>query len=314
MITLPHNPSESFPQALYISGSSVEVCTEPWEMIESDPRGLVLMWEPVMPGAQYIAGVDASEGITGWSRATRIDGDDKTDNGVVEIFRVDGDFDLLFKTVNGVKIPDIDPKTKRQRRQYKDVQVAEFAAPCDAVEIARVANVLGRIYSGGEDDACQLIWEAWPGAGLLTTQELIRLGYPNLWMWEYIDREAQETNSPGWRSTSTSQRLLWYRARRHLMKRSTVIRSKWLLEEYSNAEIDLTKMRARAAYGYHDDRMMAANLCFWAGHRWSYMQPVEDQVTTTPEPIDFQRFAPVLGDDNSSYKDWRNSMVLELEE
>ena len=312
MITVP---STDFPQSLYVSGSSVLPYTaETLAEIESDPRGLLLMFEPPMKDATYIMGLDPTEGITGWTRATRIDGDTKTDNGVIEILRVDGDFELLFKDSNGVRIRDIDPATKRQKRLYKDVQVAEFAAPCDAVEIARIADVLGRIYAGTDGDQCPLIWEAWPGPGLLTTQELLRLGYGNLWMWEYISSVAEETNAMGWRSTPTSQRVLWYRSRRHLMNRQLVIRSKWLLEEYSNAEIDSGKMRARAAYGYHDDRMQACNMALWAGHRWTYdPERTDEPVKTTADPIDYQRMAPGL-DDFESFSSWKARQIADLED
>jgi hypothetical protein len=108
--------------------------------------------------------------------------------------------------------------------------------------------------------------------------------------------------------------MLWYRARRHLMKRHVTIKSKWLLEEYANAEIDMSKMRARAAYGYHDDRFQAANMCFWAGHRWTYeSESTNEEVTTSAEAKDYQRIAFGL-DNYQSYKDWVADRVAELEE
>src|SRR5579863_2421573 len=184
----------SYPQVLHVAGSSIEPHTsESWEFIErsDDPRGLLLMWDPPSKEKKYIMGLDPTAGITGWTRGTRADGDHKVDNAAIEIFEVEGIREPVYKIVNGERVPDIDPMTKRQRLLYRDVQVAEFAAPCDAVEIARVANILGRIYAGDADDQCELIWEAWPGPGLLTTQELLRLGYGNTWMWEYIDSVAE---------------------------------------------------------------------------------------------------------------------------
>jgi hypothetical protein len=300
-----------FPRALHVGDSSIEDYTaEPWEEIDRDPRGLLLMWEPPRKNCKYIMGLDSAEGITGWTRGTRADGDHKTDNGVIEVFRPDGVAEPLFIQEGGKKIPDIDPITKRQRMLYRDVQVAEFAAPCDAVEIARVANVIGRIYAGDEEDQCELIWESWPGCGILVTQELLRLNYGNLWHWEYIDSVAEETNRLGWRSTRESQKILWYRSRRHLMNRKAIIRSKYLLDEYSNAEIDLDKMRARAAYGYHDDRFQAANMCFWAGHKWTYeVDSSHIEVRDSPL-VDYQRSALTL-DDYESFGDWRARVVAE---
>lgn len=307
------HPNYKFPTTLFVSGNSVdEYTSESLDDIARDPRGLLLMWAPPDPKKHYIMGLDSSEGITGWSRATRRDGDHKVDNGAIEVFEVDGEAVPLWRTNDsGVRVPDIDPITKRRRFTYRDVQVAEYAAPCDAVEIARVANVIGRIYAGDADDQCELIWESWPGCGILCTQELLRLGYGNLWMWEYIDSVAEETNRMGWRSTRESQKLLWYRARRHLMNKQARLQSQFLVAEYSNAEIDIEKMRARAAYGYHDDRFMAANLAFWAGHKWTYDVERSDEPVTEVQDIDFQHYAPTLDDDRQTFSDWRSNATAD---
>lgn len=303
-----------FPDALYVSGYSMEPCTSDEWIASDDPRGLLLMWAPPKASATYIMGLDPSEGITGWSRATHGDGFKKTDNGVIEIFEIDGDFDLVFKEVGGVRIPDIDPQTRRQKRIYKDVQVAEYAAPCDAVEIARVADMLGSIYKGNEEDKCKLIWEAWPGPGLLTTQELIRLGYPNVWYWQHIDTVVEDTKAMGWHSSSRSQQILWTRTRRHLLSGKVDIKSKWLGKEYAKARYDAERNRARAAYGWHDDRMQAANMCFWAGHDWSVeVEPSSDVVRTANQPDDYQRIAFGL-DDYQSYRDWISDRVAEFDD
>ena len=295
-----------FPQTLYVAGDSlIPYVEESWESITRDPRGLLLMFEPPRKGARYIMGMDPTQGITGWSRSLRVDGDHKVDNCAIEIFAVDEIKEDLF-TIDekGDRVPDIDPITRRQKVHYRDLQVAEWAGPVDAVEAARIANLLGRIYAGDAEDQCELIFEAWPGPGLLTTQELLRLNYSNLWHWEYIDSVAEETQRIGWRSTRESQKLLWYRARRHLMNKNVRIQSRFLLDEYANAEIDLDKMRARAAYGFHDDRFMAANLCFWAGHAWTY-DPERSEIPVLTSPVlDYQSFAPTLGEE-SSFKSWR---------
>lgn len=310
-------PSDTeFPHALYVGGSSVKRYTaEDWEEIARDPRGLLLMWEPPRQHARYVMAHDPTVGVTGWTRATRTSGDHKTDNGAIEIFRLDGRAEPQFRLVDGQKVPDIDPTTQQQRILYRDVQVAEYFAPCDAVESARICNILGRIYHGLEDDMCEFIWEAYPGPGLLTTQEMIRLGYGNLWHWQHIDREAQDTNQLGWHSGRESQRTLWYRSRRHLLNRQVLIRSQFLVAEYSNAEIDLEKMRARAASGYHDDLFQAANMAFWAGHKWTYdIERVEQKVTTVAV-MDYQRYAPTLDDGGyQSYNEWREAATADWED
>lgn len=303
--------THDFPEAWTVGESNVSICRESAEEIENDPRGLFLVWEPPRKDAHYIMGLDPTQGITGWTRASRTEGDHKTDNGAIEIFRVDGEAEPVLEVdeKTGLLVPAIDPQTRRYKMHYRDVQVAEFAAPCDAVEIAQIANVLGRIYAGDEDDQCQLIWEAWPGPGLLTTQELIRLGYGNMWMWEYIDSAVEETNRMGWRSTRESQKLLWYRTRRHLLSKNVRIRSKWLLEEYANAEIDMDKMRARASYGYHDDRFQACNMALWAAHKWTYdVERTEMPVSSSNVSSDYQRMAPGL-DDYVSFQEWKETFT-----
>lgn len=296
----------NFQAAYHVGSDSLEeYSAESTEEILADPRGLLLCWEPPDPHATYIMGGDPSVGITGWSRATRADGDHKTDNSALEIFKVDGVGELQYELdEHGVRVPSVDPITKRPKILYRDVQVAEFAAPCDSVEFARIANLMGRIYSGTADDQCEFIFESYPGPGLLSTQELLRLSYGNLWMWErFADSVAESTTSIGWHSTRESQKALWYRARRHLLSRRAIIRSRFLLDEYANAEIDLEKMRARASYGYHDDRFMAANLCFWGGHKWTY-DPERTEIPVLATPVlNHQTFAPVLGEDIPSWKD-----------
>lgn len=312
------------PAALYVGHSSIrEYDEEPWSEIERDPRGLLLMWEAPQKNAKYVLGCDASEGITGWSRGTRTDDDYKTDNGVIEVFKINGqrelvwdekaekDFDKKNPGQRKERIPLIDSHTRQQAIHYRDVQVAEFAAPCDAVEIARVANVIGRIYRGEEEDEAELIWEAYPGCGMMTTQELLRLGYGNLWHWEYLTDVVEETNRLGWRSNRESMKILWFRIRRHLMQKNVVIRSQWLLNELSGAEIDMNKMRARAAYGHHDDRLWAASFALWAGHEWTYSEDSKEPVTEAAPTQDRQRYAPGLDDDEETFASWKESATAD---
>lgn len=307
--------SNGFPEALYVGESSLQPSEESWEQIKIDPRGVLLMFEPPRKDAKYVMGMDSSEGITGWSRATRVQGDHKTDNGAIEIFEIDGEKVPLWTTdENGNRVADLDPSTGRQRVRYRDVQVAEFAAPCDAVEIARVANVLGKIYRGSSEEQCLLIWESWPGCGMLATQELLRLDYRNLWQWEtFADAQAAPTNSLGWHSSYQSQLILWTRARRHMMSRSALIRSRFLYDEWAKAEVDVAKMRAKASYGNHDDRFVASELAFWGGHAWTYDEYQQESVTETPQVLDYQRRAPGL-EDYESFTDWRSRMVVGMED
>ncbi len=96
------------------------------------------------------------------------------------------------------------------------------------------------------------------------------------------------------------------------MQRKALIKSPYLLAEYANAEIDMDKMRARAAYGYHDDRFQAANMCFWAGHRWTYEVERTAEPVTEGIPKDYQSMAPTL-DDYVSYKQWKEDATADWE-
>ena len=292
------------PDAFHVGGSNIARCTESWESIKDDPRGLLLMWHEPKPNAQYIVACDPTMGITSWSRATKKDGDEKIDNCAIEIFQSEA---IPMPLFNEDGTPKIDPATKQQAFIRRDMQVAEYAGPVDAVEAARICKLLGRIYQGSDEEYARLIYEAWPGPGVLTTQELLRLNYTNIWMWEYITGEAEETNRMGWQASLQSMKILWMRSRRHLMERKAKIYSQWLVEEYANAVVDLEKMRAKAAYGYHDDRFCAANMAFWAAHRWSYDESPPEPVTSTGN-MDYQTFAPTLGEDIDYRSAWEASV------
>ena len=94
------------------------------------------------------------------------------------------------------------------------------------------------------------------------------------------------------------------------MNEQIEIKSQFTLAEYANAEIDMDKMRARASYGYHDDRFQALNMAMWAGHKWTYdVENTHQEVTTSPQ-IDYQRYAPGL-DDYMSLSDWREAATAD---
>ena len=294
------------PDSYSVSGSNLLTTRESAESIQSDPRGLVHVWREPKRDAKYIMSCDPTVGITGWTRYSSTEGDHKTDNCAIEIFEVDA-IKVLIHNKDGA--PDIDPLTKTQRFYYQDAQAAEYFAPIDAVEAARVANVLGRIYAGDEDDQCEFIFESYPGPGMLTLQELLKLGYGNLWQWEKIaDNIAQQTQHIGWYSGRETQKILWYRSRRHLMEDRLWIYSPWLLAEYANSVLDPEKMRARAAYGFHDDLIQAANMAMWAGHKWSYDAERTNEPVTERPIVEHQNYAPVIGEIRDVRAAWQEAV------
>lgn len=303
------------PQPFYIGQSGITPCEEPSRDVAEDPRGLLLMWEEPRKNARYVMGMDSAEGITGWSRGRRSENDHKKDNSVIEIFRVQGATELVWKEdQEGNRVPEIDPKTKKQRIRYRDVQVAEFAAPIDPVDASRIADFLGRLYRGDAEEQCEFIWESWPGCGMMATQEILRLGYANPWYWEHFANvEIEQTRALGWHSSPKSQLMLWQRSRRHYINRGALIRSKWLKSELATAQHDSDKQRAQAGYGFHDDRIQAANMALWIANKWVYdvERTWEETTDQVPDQEDdyWQRHAPVLGQEVLSFKDWKTRAV-----
>lgn len=290
-----------------VGHNSVDLNNEDIKSVLNDPRGILHVWEPPLEYGQYIMALDPTHGITGWSRYTRLDGDHKTDNAAIEIYRVNALQNVVIDPETDK--PKIDKATGRPEFVLCDLQVAEWFAPVDPVEAARVANILGKIYCGNADEQCELIYESYPGPGILTTQELLRVGYRNLWEWEYIaDSVAESTGKLGWRSSETSQRMLWIRSKRHLLSRRVKINSPWLLAELRDAVLDPNKMRGVAASGVHDDLLQASSMAFWAGHKWAYDIEHTPQIATQIAPtVDWQRMAPEFGRDKVSARDqWRD--------
>lgn len=220
--------------------------------LDRDPRGVIWLWEPPRESATYCMGVDPTVGLVGWDRTLRVSDDERTDNGSIEIIRVGKD---------------------------RDYQVAEFAAPIDPEELADVANALGRLYAGNDDDGqCLAIVES-NNSGLLTIRRMLNEhGYTHQFVWKYLDSAIPKpTHSLGWYATPKSVQLLWVRCARHILKGNLAIRSRWLVEEMSDCELDNDKMIAKAVYGRHDDRVRAMNLAIWASHEWDLDITTEKQ-------------------------------------
>jgi hypothetical protein len=302
------------PKAFMIGHDGLLPCPELQRDVLDDPRGLLLMWEPPQRKARYVMGLDSAEGITGWSRGSRGENDKKKDNSAIEIYRIKGSQELVWKEdIEGNRVPEIDLKTGKQRIRFRDVQVAEFAAPVDPVAAAQICNILGRIYQGDAEEQCECIWESWPGCGMLATQEFLRLGYSNPWYWEFFaDAPAEQTGSLGWHSTLKSQQILWMRSRRHYIDRGALIRSKWLKGELGTARSDWQTQRAMASSSsFKDDRMQASNMALWVGNKWVYdvertWEQMSDEAPKPPSDSYFQNHVPVLGEE-TSYRDWREA-------
>jgi len=216
-----------------------------------DPLGTVLIFEEPKPNATYFMGVDPSRGIVGWDRRIRKSDDNQIDNGVIEIIRAG-------------------------RGGAPDVQVAEYAAPVDAEDLGDVANAMGRLFGGSnEDGQAMAIIEVWPGPGAPTQERMIRkYGYGNLYSpVRYVNTLTPERgrNVVGWNSNERTRRSLWTRGMKHVYKRGIRINSSYLIEEMADCQADdwMLTDHFRAKYGKKDDRVTAIFLAVYAAHDWS---------------------------------------------
>lgn len=236
--------------------------------LDRDPRGVLWMWEPPRPGQEYVMGIDPTVGIPGWDRSMRLEDDESVDNAAIQIIRVGAS-------------------------GKPDVQVAEYAAPIDPYDLADVANMCGRMYGGSDEDGQALcIIEVFPGPGLSTQRKLLEVyGYTRHFVWKHLDRaQLHYTTGLGWYSTAKSVRDLWILGTRHVEKDLIEINSPWLAEEMADCENDPVKMRGKAVYGRHDDRVSAMLMALWAAHDWTgQVDVVQTQEVSTVKQPDWQR-------------------------
>lgn len=239
------------------------------EVYDGDPRGIIWLFEPPSPRARYVMGVDATQGRTGWSRYNRTEDDSDIDNGAIEIIRL------------GTGEPGHPGFTP-------DVQVAEFAAPIDPYDLATVANAMGRLYGGRNEDGQALaIIEVYPGPGGPMQRTLMeKYGYTNMYRWQFLDTGAPAETRKfdyGWYSTKQSMQHLWTRGLRCFHRRQLLFKSPYLVEELADCQMDLVRLRGAAASGGHDDRATAMLLAVWAGHNWTFsIETRETRVETGP--------------------------------
>ena len=261
----------------------------PVDELDPDPRGVLWIYEPPRPTATYIVSTDPTVGKTGWNRWARTDDDMRIDNAVVEVLR-------LGRRIGG--------------EQQPDVQVAEYAAPIDAVDLAPVVNAIGRMYAGDAEDGQALLIGEVTGPGAVTLRELIdRYGYTNHWMWtRWGDMKTTRTTAPWWRSFRSANKDLWMRGLHHIHKGRVILRSAHLIEEMSDCVADNITLIGEARHGRHDDRVMALLFALWAAHDWSLSdEPYEDATAATRQdkPTNYQATDHTIEEATS---DWDEQM------
>jgi hypothetical protein len=252
--------------------------TDPREW-DGDPRGLLWVWEPPIKSARYVLGADPTVGRTLWTRFSRVREDAKTDNAALEIIKVG-------------------------KNGRPDMQVAEYAAPCDAFELGYVINILSRLYAGEDEEmGCKVIIEVFPGPGAGTLQTCLELGVTNLFRWEYYgDSVATPTKALGWHASPRTCRDLWVKASRHLVLQQCIVRSPWLAEEYADCRLSMDRDYAENPGG-HDDRVRAFNLALWVANSWSVNIERTQEKVTTHDSVDYQLSDLSLEEIHSSWQD-----------
>lgn len=219
----------------------------PAKPYDQDRRGLLYVWEFPIASEAYVLGVDPTVGITGWTRELRVQNDVKIDNAAIEVIR-------------------------KGRKNAPDVQVAEFAAPIDVYDLARVVNFIGRMYGGNSADGTALACiEVYPGPGFATQRDLInRFGYDNVPPWLYEDKLLSRPSGRfGWYSSKNTRRDLWINGMRHINSKGVVLNSPALIEEMTDCTWDnFLSMTAAGIYGSHDDRVVATLIALWYAHEW----------------------------------------------
>lgn len=289
----------SAPLEFRVSGQKI-VQAEAHDLADGDPRGIVWLYESPKPNARYVIGVDATNGRTGWNRYARTDNDQSIDNGAIEVIR------LGRGEPGGLNY-------------VPDMQVAEYAAPIDPYDLAKVVNILGRLYSGNADDGQALcIIEVYPGPGGPCQRTLMeKYGYTNLYRWQYLDTGQTSSRSQfdfGWYSTKQSMQHLWTRGLRFLHRKQVMLRSPFLVEELADCQMDTTKNRGAAASGFHDDRVTALLLAIWAGHNYTFhVEPRATRVESGSPNSDWQS-TDVSTDRMSSLWEERWSELSQLAE
>lgn len=269
-----------------------------------DPRGQLLVWEPPNLRADYIIGCDPTFGIVGWNRAMRSNREEQHDNAAIEVFRKGG---LLLN------------KELEKWEKQPDVQVAEWAGPLDAEDLADVCNFIGRMYAGRNEDGQALMCiEVYPGTGWMTQRNLIsKFGYTNLppWLKEGKGFSQYNTGRFGWNSNASTRKDLWTRGSAHLNKHRAILHSPHLVEEMVDCTPDnfLAVTGKAVVSGRHDDRVVAALIALWFCNEWEVgAEPSEPTGPAQQAEVPDWQLDPGV-----SYEDmmesW-NSRVLDLQE
>jgi len=134
-------------------------------------------------------------------------------------------------------------------------QVAEWRGRIDPLDLGDVMVQLGYFYN-----TAQLSVEM-EGIGMSTNSEIMRLGYPYIYIWRHRERAVPQLSSfSGWKTQQNTKPLMVALAKHLLMHKGFIVRSAILLKEmgsFSTVYLPGGGETWRAAAGSHDDCIMA---------------------------------------------------------
>lgn len=216
---------------------------------DQDPNNRVLMFEGPEDGFTYTIGVDVAYGEGG------------KDSAAVCVTRVG-----TLKT--------------------SDKQVAEFWGSCAPDELASVCWILGHIYTDKETGVPALMAVETNGPGLVTQTELIKLHYPNLYVWRYENRTTGGMSTTyGWRTTPGSRPILTKKLVQIIKDGTMQVSSPYTVEEMKGFVNYGWKSRGGVdGYEYfahspttHDDRLFALAIAYYCSHDYDNMNIADER-------------------------------------
>lgn len=206
-----------------------------FESYQEDPNGRLYVWEFPKEGSQYVIGVDTSEGIG-------------QDRSIIQVIKLKDPF----------KPNDF------------DVQVAEFASAfINSRDLWPLCLAVGTYYSTPHKGRIEQIRQVIEcnGPGETVQYELMKLGWWNFHPWQHYDNVKPRMNQKiGWFTNVRTRGMAVDTIVTALRDEWLVINSPWFVDEMSSFERDETKQSLRAAYGAHDDRIMAMSFALFSSY------------------------------------------------
>jgi hypothetical protein len=199
-----------------------------------DPMNKIFVWEEFDSAEDYGMGVDTSDGIG-------------KDRSCCELIR-------------------------KGTLDRNDAQVAEFTSPyMNSIDLAPVCDCLGVLYSEYREERRRQLRMAIETKfnGEATQLELRKMGWANFHPWVRFDNKKLAVSSARKLGVFT---VNWFRTMMldYLIKilRDGLIdiHSPWLVNEMKTLEGSEDTQRLRAAYGGHDDRLMAVGFAWVSMH------------------------------------------------